>query len=188
MVTKHKFILRSYRNGGGSDEEDDVPRHFIVEITQAQAAYYMKRMALVSEVEKVDPAIKYMSYSETPGKWWYRLNEDEDGPAEDDQPAGTEANQVHVHEDRVYWNCYHDSSGYDMITEDLGIGQLKKLAMGQDPNKHQEEEVPPMPSSFSPMQTLINMQTQVPEQMEVTFDTIQGGNEGEGEEGEPEQP
>jgi hypothetical protein len=197
LISKHKFVMRCFRNGGGSDD-DEIPRYFIIDMTPPQASYYLKRIALVNEVQKVDQHLQYMAYRESPGEWWYRVNEDEDGPREGDEPANTESNFVQVFDNRICWSCYHESSGSEMASVDINEKQLEALAKGMDPNAPNLAEPPS--SQFSPMQMLNQMtqhyqqvalpqlptpppgqhlfQTEIPE-VEVHFENQDEENDGE---------
>lgn len=157
MITKHRFILRAYRAGGGSLE--DMPRWFIVELTPAQAAHYLRKMALVNEVQKVDHSLQNMNYREDPGAWWHFLNPDEDGPPLGEDPASVENQEVEVYDHRIFWTCYHEGSDAELVSEDVNRHQLQNLAKGEDPSKPDPAEFHDSPFS-DPLQTFTQLVVQ----------------------------
>lgn len=130
MITEHLFHLSAYAD----DDEADTPSHFFFNMSLEIARYYMRRIALLETIRKVDPTISCMSYISADGDYFYSTNgEHPTGPEEDSICASMESPRVHVDREGIWWTCFHAESGNELTTGKVELYMLENLANGVYP-------------------------------------------------------
>jgi hypothetical protein len=202
VITQHQFYLSVYCN----QEESDTPAHFFVLLDVAKATYFLRRISLLENIKKVDPLIETMIYRNDDGVYYFETNgENDPTPVLSTEATSITAMRVHVDEEGIWWNAYHDSSGNEITTNKLERYALENLSKGLNPFEIQHlpqgetylstiqgfvgeasapVTIPPLPSAPNPLHQLFVDAGQV----QGSWVEPQGNAPGEAEDIEEDEP